>query len=127
MAKDTLFKLDEDTKNTILEVSALSGVSQNIVKEVYEYLLINWAVKLAENQGKYAMLSVPYLGSVGVKFKEDKVDSAGNLTTEVDAFVDLCDPFKKLVGDIYNEEQTEIIELLKKKIKNAIMVASTAE
>ena len=62
-----------------------------------------------------------------VKFKEDKVDSSGNLTTEVDTFVDLCDPFKKLVGDIYNEEQTEIIELLKKKIKNAIMVASSAE
>lgn len=127
MAKDTLFKLDEDTKNTILEVSALSGISQNIVKEVYEYLLIGWAVKLAENSGKYASLNIPYMGTVGVKFKEDRIDVNGNLVTDVDAFIDLSDPFKKLVGDVYNEEQTEIIDMLKKKIKNAITVASTAE
>ena len=127
MAKDTLFKLDEDTKNTILEVSALSGISQNIVKEAYEYLLISWAVKLAENPDKYASLNIPYMGTVGVKFKEDRIDVNGNLVTEVDAFIDLADPFKKLVGDVYNEEQTEIIDMLKKKIKNAITVASATD
>lgn len=127
MAKDNLFKVDEDTKNVMLEVSALSGISQNIIKEVYEYLLISWAVKLAESPDEFAKLAIPYMGTAEVKFKEDNIDPAGNLQTEVDVRIKLSDSFKKLVGNLYNEEQTEIIDLLKKKIKNSILVASAAE
>ena len=38
MANKSLFYLNEDTKNQILEISALSGYAQNVVKEVLEYI-----------------------------------------------------------------------------------------
>ena len=71
MANKSLFYLNEDTKNQILEISALSGYAQNVVKEVLEYMLMSWAIKIADNPDKYASLTIPYLGKVIVKYVDD--------------------------------------------------------
>ena len=119
-------KLDEDTKKLVLEVSALSGYAQNVVKEVFEYMLMSWAVKIADKPDEYASLSIPYLGTVSVKFAGDKVLPTGELDTQVDVFADLSDAFRKLIGDIHDEGYSELIPIMSKKIEQAIMVASNS-
>jgi len=121
----SLLKVSEETKNVILEVSALSGISQNVVKEVFEYLLINWAIKIVDNPDKFANLDIPYLGSVSVKYSGDKVLPTGELYTELESYSDINDNFRSLVGTLHDEGRTELIPLLSKKIEQAIMVAST--
>lgn len=125
MNNNNLLKVSEDTKNVILEVSALSGISQNVIKEVFEYMLINWAIKIVDNPDNYATLDIPYLGSVSVKYSGDKVLPTGELYTEIESFSDISDSFRAMVGTLHDEGRTELIPLLSKKIEQAIMVASS--
>jgi len=126
MTNNNLLKLDDDTKNVIMEISALSGIPQNVVKEVLEYLLCSWAIKIADHPDSYASLIIPYLGSVSVKYAEDKVLPNGEISPEVDCFADLATNFKKLVGDIYYEKDVCLVPMLQRKIEQAIMVASSS-
>lgn len=123
----TSFKLDEDTKKVILEISALSGYTQNVVKEVLEYLAYSWAIKLADNPEGYVPLSVPYMGVVNVKYRKDNITPSGELETEVDVLTGLSPSFRKMVGDIHDEGYIELVPLIQKKIEQAVAVASTAE
>lgn len=123
----TSLKLDEDTKRTILEISALSGYTQNVVKEVLEYLAYSWAVKLADKPEGYVPLNVPYMGVVNVKYRKDTITSAGELETEVDVLTGLSPSFRKMVGDIHDEGYLELVPLMQKKIEQAVAVASSAD
>lgn len=125
MANKSLFYLNEDTKNQILEISALSGYAQNVVKEVLEYMLMSWAIKIADNPDKYASLTIPYLGNVMVKYVDDEVLPTGELSTITDSHVVLNDQFKKLIGDLHDEGMTELVPMMEKKIKNAVMIAAS--
>ena len=125
MANKSLFYLNEDTKNQILEISALSGYAQNVVKEVLEYMLMSWAIKIADNPDKYASLTIPYLGNVMVKYVDDEVLPTGELSTITDSQVVLNDQFKKLIGDLHDEGMTELVPMTEKKIKNAVMIAAS--
>ena len=125
MANKSLFSLNEDTKNQILEISALSGYAQNVVKEVLEYMLMSWAIKIADNPDKYASLTIPYLGNVMVKYVDDEVLPTGELSTITDSQVVLNDQFKKLIGDLHDEGMTELVPMMEKKIKNAVMIAAS--
>lgn len=118
-------RLDEDSKKVILEISALSGYAQNVVKEVLEYLAYSWAIKIAENPDSYASLHIPYLGHVNVKYVCDKVTDSGELKTEVSSSVSLTDAFQKLIGDLHDEGYNELVPLMQKKIEQAVMVASS--
>lgn len=125
MANKSLFYLNEETKNQILEISALSGYAQNVVKEVLEYMLMSWAIKIADNPDKYASLTIPYLGNVMVKYVDDEVLPTGELSTITDSHVVLNDQFKKLIGDLHDEGMTELVPMMEKKIKNAVMIAAS--
>ena len=121
----TSLKLDEDSKNVILEVSALSGLAQNIVKEVLEYLAYSWAIRIVECPDTFTPLRIPYLGEIHIKYKEDKINTEGNVETEVEAFTTLAPGFKKLVGDLHDEGYSELVPWMQKKIEQAVMVASS--
>jgi len=123
MEKNNLLKISEDTKNVILEVSALSGISQNVVKEVFEYMLVNWAIKVADNQDEFANLDIPYLGSISVKYAGDKILTSGDLYTEIESFSDISNGFRSLIGTIHDEGRSALEPMLEKKINQAIMVA----
>ena len=122
----TGLRLDEESKNTILEISALSGFAQNIVKEILEYLVYSWAIKIIDNPNDFAELKVPYLGTIKVKYSGDKILD-DELSTEVDVEVELSPGFRKMVGDLHDEGYSELVPLMQKKIEQAVMVASTAD
>lgn len=120
-----MLKLDENTKNIILEVSALSGYAQNVVKEIIEYLLLNWSIKIADHPDDFAELTIPYVGTLGIKYLEDKLLPTDEIETEIETYVEVRPEFKKLIGDLHDEGYIELIPMLKKKIESAVMVAST--
>ena len=67
---------------------------------------------------------VPYLGKILVKYEGDFITPEGELATDVKVFVNLSDSFKKLVGDIHDEAQTVLTDLMQKKLEQVVMVSS---
>lgn len=125
MINNNPLKFNEDTKTFITEVSALSGIPQNIIKEVLEFMVVDWAIKLGDAQDNFAELSIPYLGKILVKYIGDSITPEGELSTDVRVFVNLSDNFKKLVGDIHDEAQTVLTDMIQKKLEQVVMVSTS--
>lgn len=123
----TNFKLDEASRTVMTEVGALSGYTQSIIKEVFEYLTYSWAIKIVDNPDTYATLNIPYLGTLTLKYKDDHITEKGELSTEVDYSFSLNDSFKKLVGVLHDEGYSELVPLMQKKIEQAIAIASATD
>ncbi len=113
-------KLDEETRHTIEEISALSGIQRDVIKEVWEFTLLRWIEQITKDPTKLSNLQIPFLGSVGVRYVEDQLGENGAIETKVDSFVCLSPFFKKVIGEVYDGKQNIITELLEIKIDNAI-------
>lgn len=113
-------KLDDATKHTIEEIAALSGIQRDVVREVWEFTLIHWLEKITRDPTKLTTLQIPFLGQVGVKYVEDTLNAEGGIDTKVDAFIALSPFFKSLIGDVFDEKQNVIIDVLQKKIDSAL-------
>lgn len=113
-------KVDEETKHTIEEISALSGIQRDVIREVWEFTLIRWIEQLTKDPTKLTTLQVPFLGSVGVKYVNDSLGANGDIETAVDSYACLSPFFKKLIGEIYDGKHNTITELLELKIDDAI-------
>ena len=57
---------------------------------------------------KLHSFTIPYLGNVGLKFKDEFVNSDSQLKTNCDAFLSVSQSFKDLIGDVYNNKIEEI-------------------
>lgn len=124
MINNNPLKFSEDTRTFVTEISALSGIPQNIIKEVLEFMVMDWAIKIGDSPDSFAELSIPYLGKILVKYEGDSITPEGELSTDVRVFVNLSDSFKKLVGDIHDEAQTVLTDLMQKKLEQVVMVSS---
>lgn len=120
-------KIDDEQKQLIEEISALSGIQRDVIKEVFEFQLIRWAEKIAESPDKLVSLKIPFLGSIAVKYDSDEILESGEMTTNITSFHAVDDSFKKLVGDIHDEADNVVIELLMKKIKSAVATSSSKD
>lgn len=116
-------KLDDDTKSMLEEISAISGIQRDVVREVWEFTLIRWVEKLTKDPKKLTTLTVPFLGQVGIRYVEDILKEDGTIDTKADAYLALSPTFKTLVGDVYDEKLDVIIAILQKKIDNALITA----
>ena len=113
-------KLDDDTRHTIEEISALSGIQQAVIREVWEFTLINWVEQITRDPMKLSNLQIPFLGTVGVRYVEDQLGMNGTIETTVDSYIALSTFFKKIVGEVYDGKANLITELLERKIDDAI-------
>jgi len=114
-------KVDEETKRVIEEISALSGIQRDVVREVWEFTLINWIEKITRDPAKLTTLTVPHLGQVGVKYVNDVLNETdGTIDTQVEAYLSLSPAFRTLVGDIFDEKRNVIIDILQSKIDTAL-------
>ena len=121
----TFLKIDDECKNIIQEISALSGYSQIVIKEILEYFIIDWSLKIVDNPNDFAELPIPFIGKVGIKYGGDRRLPTEEVTTDVESYLELSENFKKLVGDLHDEGRTEIDKALQRKIDSAVLVAST--
>jgi len=113
-------KVNDVDRALIDELSALSGISKDVIREVWEYMIIYWAEVISRNPVKPATLEIPFLGSVFVKYIGDEETEEGYLSTNVDAFISLSTQFKKLVGDIVDEGDSIVLGVLKQKIDQSL-------
>lgn len=113
-------KIDKDTKHLIEEISALSGIQRDVIREVWEFTFIRWLEQITRDPEKLQSLNIPFLGSVGVRYTGDTLNEDGSLETQADAFVSLSSSFKSILGDVYDEKRNIIIDILQKKIDTAI-------
>jgi len=126
MATKQLFQQDAQTKETLNKISALFGVSPNLVKEVWEYTIYVWLVQLLDDPDKLHSFTVPYLGTIGIKFKDEFVDSDSQLKTNCEAFLSVSQNFKDLIGDVYNNKIIDILQFLEdNKIQKTIELIQT--
>jgi hypothetical protein len=113
-------KLNDIDKKLVDELSALSGISKDVIREVWEYMIVYWAEQISRSPEKPHTLEIPFLGSLYVKYIGDEETPDGYLTTNVDAFISLSTQFKKLVGDIVDEKDSVVLDLLRTKIDQAL-------
>lgn len=113
-------KLDEDTRHTIEEISALSGIQRDVIREVWEFTFIRWVEQISRDPTKLSNLQIPFLGTVGVRYVDDQLGEDGTIDTTVDSYASLSPFFKKVIGEVYDGKQNVITELLELKIDNAI-------
>lgn len=113
-------KLDDETKLMLEEISAISGIQRDVVREVWEFTLIRWIEQLTKDPKKLTTLQVPFMGQVGVRYVDDTLREDGTMETKVDAFLSLDPSFKSIIGNIYDEKRDIIINILQKKIDNAL-------
>jgi len=116
-------KLDEENRRLIEEISALSGIQRDVVREVWEFTLLRWIELLTKNPEKLQTLVIPFLGSVGVKYTGDTLTTEGVLETQAQAFISLSPLFKKILGEVYDEKSNLITDILEKKINDSITAA----
>lgn len=115
------FELDKDSKDMLTDISSLMGVKVEIVKQVWEYTLFTWFLKISKNPEKLTSIVVPYLGHIGLRYKNEEVDNiSGTLKTNVDSFISLSDEFKNMYGNIINEAQTALPKYLQSKIMETV-------
>jgi hypothetical protein len=106
-------QLDPATKQMIARLNGLTGINPQLIRDVWEATFIDWIMTLTENPDKLQTICVPFLGSVGIRYKGDIIDtSSGKLKTEVDAFLSLTEPFKDNIGDIHDGKRTPVSEFI---------------
>lgn len=113
-------KLDDETRHTIEEISALSGIQRDVIREVWEFTFIRWVEQITREPAKLNNLQVPFLGTVGVRYVEDQLGMDGTIETTVDSFISLFQFFKKVIGEVYDGKTGVLQDLLELKIDNAI-------
>jgi hypothetical protein len=120
-------KLNEVDKQLVDEISALSGISKDVIREVWEYMVIRWAEQISRAPEKAHELEIPFLGTVYVKYMNDEETPEGYLQTNVDSFIGLSSQFKKLIGDIVDERDSVVTDLLKQKIEQSLTALVSAK
>jgi hypothetical protein len=113
-------KLDEETKHTLEEISALSGIQRDVIREVWEFTLIRWIEQITRDPTKLNLLQVPFLGTIGVRYVNDQLGADGTIETNVDTYIAVSTFFKNLVGEVYDEKHNVLTDMLQKKIDSAI-------
>ena len=113
-------KLDDDTKHLVEEISALSGIQRDIVREVWEFTLLRWIEIVTRDPERLQTLSVPFLGQVGVRYTGDALKEDGSLETQAESFVSLSPLFLKILGDVYDEKTNLLTDILEKKIDDSV-------
>jgi len=115
-----LLKLDEENRRLVEEISALSGIQRDIVREVWEFTLVRWIEVVTRDPTRLQTLQIPFLGSVGVRYSGDTLKSDGTIESQADAYISLSPLFLKILGDVYDEKSNLLTDILEKKIDDAV-------
>lgn len=111
-------QLDKNSKDMVNDISTLLGVKNDIVRTVWEFTLLACLLKYSKSENKVKQLSIPYIGTLGIRYNGDSVENTSEkLTGDFDVFVALNDDFKKMLHSIEIGSTTEIINLLQNDIK----------
>lgn len=112
----------KDTKELLQDISSQFGLRADVIKQVWEATLVTLFLKMAENPEAEHELQIPFIGKLKVKYKNSySVGSSGDYFTAVDSEIFLDEEFKNLVGDVYYQGNTPLIDYIQNTlIKNTL-------
>lgn len=91
-----LFEYDKDTKDIVLDISALFGVKSEVVKQVWEMTVLAMLLKTSDFEDcKSVRLKIPFIGSMFLRDKGSVIEN-GKCTPDIECFVSLDENFKQL-------------------------------
>lgn len=108
-------KLTKDDKELFNRVHLLSGQSYDEVRSVYEGFVYSIILSYLEDNS----ISLPFIGEMKVSFIKDNLTEKGR-QAEVSINVEPNDFIKKIVGQIEDNEETYIEDILKDKIYDSL-------
>lgn len=113
--------LDKKTKETIQDISAISAIRPDVIRQVWEFTLMSWFLKMSENPEKEHTFSIPFVGDLTVKYKNSCPNQDGDFDTIIESKFEPSKDFCNLVGDVYYEANNSVIEYIQNNlIKNTI-------
>ena len=114
MKETNLFNPDPDTKQLIREIATLFGIKTDIITDFLNYLVFTWLLQLAQDPDVTQTLILPYIGKLGVKFKQDYINKeTGEMETDLDVFISLNDNFKRMVSDLKDQNIAGLTSFLR--------------
>jgi hypothetical protein len=119
--QNSIFIVDENTKQLIKEVSTLFGIKAEVVKEIFEYITFVWILNITENPDEFTKLTIPFLGNIDIKFKKDFIGTDGSLMTEVESNLTINDTFKTMISDLHDSSLHSITDYLKENYINKLV------
>lgn len=91
-----LFEYDKDTKDIVLDISALFGVKSEVVKQVWEMTVLAMLLKTSDfEDSKTVRLKIPFIGNMLLRDKGSVIEN-GKCTPDIECFVSLDENFKQL-------------------------------
>jgi len=91
--KFKLFTLDSDQKQLLLDISALCGIKQELVVDVWQYTLFTIFLKILENKDKKVnIIKIPYLGNALLKETDEGFETFFSVNQN---FIDIVKKIKK--------------------------------
>lgn len=116
-------ELDSETKEFIQKTATLFGIDSKSVQSVYEYLLLTWCMKLAQNIDKKVIsLQIPYMGTVGLRFGDTDILNENNeLELDMDNYLILSDEFKHIVQEVRNKKTDYIAKYIRQNMTDKLV------
>lgn len=108
-------KFTKEEKDIIHRVHLLSGKSYDEVNEVFESLALCAALAFLEKEP----IDIPLFGKIEVFYKGDVLTEQGR-EAKLDIEVTPSPALKKIIGQIEDEEESDIEKSLQSKIKNIL-------
>ena len=118
---DKLFVMDNEQKELIQKISALCGIKQDIIKQVWQYTIFNLLLQLLENKDKTLnTIQIPFFGKVVVRPDQE-------VKGEFEAFLALNPNFRETIKTIKAGNETGLIAFFQENFINKILDNFTDE
>lgn len=108
-------KIDSDAKECIEAIHLIAGVKKDDVQKIFESLAIYMILNYLNND----KISIPYIGECSLKYEGDEIEK-NKLKAIVKCEFDLNDFILKNIGQVKDQDTTEIEKILKRRIRNTL-------
>jgi len=111
---EKLFIQDAEQKELISKISALCGLKQDIIKQVWMYTFFNTYLSLLEQKDKNINdILVPYLGKIRLRFNDGE--------SEFDKFILLNENFQDVIKNLKAGNNNGMIQFFQENFINKVV------
>jgi len=112
---DKLFIMDSEQKELIQKISALCGIKQDIIKQVWQFTIFNVLLQLLEDKDKnFNILQIPFFGKILLKPDPEKKGS-------FESFLALNPNFKEIISSVKSGNETGLISFFQENFINKVL------
>ena len=112
---DRLFVIDGEQKELIQKISALCGIKQDIIKQVWQYTVFNVLLQLLEDKNKnFNTLQIPFFGKILLKPDTERKG-------DFESFLALNPNFKETIKAIKTGNETGLIAFFQENFINKVL------